>query len=132
MRIFSITVALLVSAALYLLIFERDRLMSYSQLKSTPDGLKNEILITKENLKSTTDKSSNLFSVVVKKSIAKDLDKMIILRGRSEAARQVNVRSQTTGLIVSSPLKKGSKIQKDQILCELDPGTKLMKASHAI
>ena len=46
MRIFSITVALLVSAALYLLIFERDRLMSFSQLKPTPDDLKNEILIT--------------------------------------------------------------------------------------
>ena len=132
MRIFSITVALLVSAALYLLIFERDRLMSFSQLKPTPDGLKNEILITKENLKSTADKSSKLFSVVVKKSIAKDLDKMIILRGRSEAARQVNVRSQTTGLIVSSPLKKGSKILKDQILCELDPGTKLIDLTNAM
>ena len=51
MRIFSITVALLVSAALYLLIFERDRLMSFSQLKPTPDGLKNEILIRKRELK---------------------------------------------------------------------------------
>ena len=132
MRIFPIIVALIVSAALYLLTFERDTLMRFSNFKFSPNTVKKENLLPKVKSNNTTDKPSKMFSVVVKKSIAADLDKMIVLRGRSEATRQVNVRSQTTGLIVSSPLAKGSKIKKNQILCELDPGTKLIALADVI
>ena len=74
---------------------------------------------------------SNSFSVLVKKSVATELNNLIILRGRSEAVRQVSVKSQATGLIISNPLPKGIKVLENQILCEIEPGTKLIQLNDA-
>ena len=48
----------------------------------------------------------------------------MIVRGRTEAARQVDVRSETSGLVISDPLRKGNFATAGQVLCQLDPGTR--------
>ena len=47
-----------------------------------------------------------------------------VLRGETEAARFVEVRSETFGQVVSEPLRKGSFVKKNDILCRLDEGTR--------
>ena len=43
--------------------------------------------------------------------------KLCYLGGETEAARFVEVRSETFGQVVSEPLRKGSFVKKNDILC---------------
>ena len=43
----------------------------------------------------------------------------VVLRGRTEAARSVIVRSETAGVVVAAPAMEGSFVAKGQILCRL-------------
>ncbi len=43
----------------------------------------------------------------------------VILRGRTEAARTVIVRSETAGVVVAAPATEGSFVAKGQLLCRL-------------
>jgi multidrug efflux system membrane fusion protein len=61
---------------------------------------------------------------VVLQSFAQPIDSAVILRGQTKAARQVQVRAETTASVISEPLRKGSFVQKDDLLCRLDPGTR--------
>ena len=42
--------------------------------------------------------------------------------GRTEAARQVVVRAEATGKVVSEPLRRGAFVRQGQLLCQLSPG----------
>ena len=42
------------------------------------------------------------------RSTAQAIDNAVLLRGRTEAARQVDVRAETSGLVSSEPLRKGA------------------------
>ena len=48
----------------------------------------------------------------------------MILRGQTEAIRQVEVRAETSGQVVSDPLRKGAFVETGELLCRLDPGTR--------
>ncbi|MGB0634062.1 MAG: efflux RND transporter periplasmic adaptor subunit [Paracoccaceae bacterium] len=126
MRIFSVAVAIIVLTAFYLFTFERDLLNEFAISNFSDTSEKLTLQTGEQALNKKTDIDQTSFSVVVKKSDAKSLNNLIILRGRSEAVRQVSVKSQTTGLIISEPLPKGSKIIKNQVLCEIDPGIRLI------
>ena len=112
MRIFPILIAALVTAVLYMLVFERDSVMAFAQ--ST-----DETSIAVEEAP-----ASNAVSVLVRKSTAEPIDSAVILRGQTEAARQVEVRSETMAIVRSAPLHKGTYVDEGQILCELAPGTR--------
>ncbi len=126
MRIISLAVAIIVLTAFYLFTFERDFINNFTTLNSSNSLEKNSSKTIKKSVTEKSDKNQTAFPVVVKKSKAQDLDNLLILRGQSEAVRQVSVKSQTTGLIISEPIRKGSKIIKDQVLCEIDPGIRLI------
>ncbi|MEL7097575.1 MAG: efflux RND transporter periplasmic adaptor subunit [Pseudomonadota bacterium] len=64
------------------------------------------------------------FKVVAIRSSAQQIDSAVILRGQTEAVRQVEVRAETTARIVSEPLRKGAFIEAGSLMCELDPGTR--------
>ena len=51
---------------------------------------------------------SEAVSVKVLISTSKVVESGVVVRGRSEAARNVVVRAETSGLIISEPLSKGS------------------------
>ena len=69
--------------------------------------------------------------VVAQQSEARLVDTAVVLRGRTEAARQVDVMAETSGKVVSVPLRKGRMVTKGQELCKLDPGTRMATLADA-
>ncbi len=122
MRVISIVTALVVMAALYLFVFERDRIREFAgsgdETTVSADQADDSVAVAEE-----TDEVG-LVSVVVMASGAKSIDSGILVRGRTEAARQVEVRAETTGQVISEPLRKGTRVERGQLLCRLDPGTR--------
>lgn len=124
MRFFPILTALIVTVAIYFALFQRESLVAFAlgdavKKPETPVELSDDIA------------KRPPVSVLVLKSRAQSVDSGIILRGRTEAARNIDVRSETSGLIVSEPLRKGTFIKKGQLLCELDPGTRIVALAEA-
>ena len=74
---------------------------------------------------------ARIVSVVAMKSQARDIASAVLVRGRTEAARQVEVRAETSGQVISEPLRKGSHVETGQTLCQLDPGTRQISLASA-
>jgi multidrug efflux system membrane fusion protein len=112
MRIIPILVAVIVTAVLYMLVFERESVMAFAQNTADAEAAAEET------------QNPTAVSVLVRKSTAQAIDSAVILRGQTEADRQVDVRSETMAIVRSAPLHKGTYVEADQILCELAPGTR--------
>jgi multidrug efflux system membrane fusion protein len=65
------------------------------------------------------------------RSQAQAIESAVVLRGRTEAARQVTVAAETAGLVISDPLRKGTQISEGDLLCKLDPGTREASLAEA-
>ena len=115
MRLLSILTAVLVAGFLYFLVLERDTLLGFAS--------GDEEVATEETAPEEAPEEP-LVSVVAQRSLAQSVDSAVILRGQTEAARQVEVKAETSGLVVSEPLRKGAEIEAGELLCELDPGTR--------
>ena len=87
MRLFPIITAITVIAVLYLLVFERDQLLSFSGAGAPADSetISAEAEVTAEN----ANDGARAVPVVALRSEATSIDGAVILRGRTEAARQV-------------------------------------------
>lgn len=119
MRLMPLFTAIIVSIALYVFVFEREALLAFAQV-----GLDAE--------QSTGDTASNnSISVVTMPSQAATVDSAVILRGRTEAARQVTVASETSGLVISEPIRKGAFVEAGDLLCILDPGTRAAQLAES-
>ena len=70
-------------------------------------------------------------AVVARRSQASQIDRAVILRGRTEATRQVELRAETQGRVISEPLDKGSFVEEGDVLCELAPGTRQASLDEA-
>lgn len=70
--------------------------------------------------------------VVARRSQAEVVDTAVILRGQTEAAREVSAMAETSGLVNSEPLRKGAFVDQGQLLCELDPGTRGASLDEAL
>ncbi len=141
MRPVSILTALIVMAVLYLAILERDRLTAFATKKpaaeesqtaadesAVPDADATE---TAEADPATEETSETRVSVIAVKSTAQTIDSAVLMRGQTEAARQVEVRAETTGQVISDPLRKGTFISQGQLLCEIDIGTREAQLAEA-
>jgi multidrug efflux system membrane fusion protein len=122
MRLFPIITAVIVVALLYLLVFERDRLLAYSGVGTEVETVATSSEI--EPVAASVKDGTRSVPVVALHSEATSIDGAVILRGRTEAARQVDLRAETSGLIISTPLRKGAFIEEGDIVCQLDPGTR--------
>lgn len=80
---------------------------------------------------SPTPSQDDAVPVLVMDSTAQSTTSTLIVRGRTQAARNVQVSAQTTGRIVSAPLRRGAKVVKGQPLCELDPGIRAAELAEA-
>lgn len=74
--------------------------------------------------KTSEPAKAKLVRVVTIQSTARVIDSAVILRGQTEAARSVKLSAETSGRVVSDPIRKGASVQKDQLICALDPGTR--------
>jgi len=115
--------------ALYLAVFQRDAVLMFS--RGAPAG---EPVIEEQPVAITASangpatlpppSTGKVIKVVVKKSRAKPVANAVLLRGETKADRQVEVRSETTAIVISEPLRKGRFVETGEILCQLDPGTR--------
>ena len=70
-------------------------------------------------------------AVVAIKSSAQPFVDTLVLRGRTEAERRVDVRSETAGLVNSPPLEKGATVKAGDLLCQLDEGDRTAELTEA-
>ncbi len=124
MRIIPLLTALIVAIGLYAMIMQRDALKAFA-------GSDTEDVPAQSAPADVTTNAMPPVSVVAMKATSRDIESGIVLRGRTEAARNVDVRSETTGLVISEPLRKGTFVQKGQLLCELDVGTRNAQLAEA-
>lgn len=121
MRPLPVMTALLVAGALYFLVVERDAVLRFAGL----DGR------AAEATEAAAPAPDAAMTVAALRSRAREVDNAIRLRGETEPLRSVEVRSETSGRVVSTPLRKGSEVTAGQVLCELDAGTRLAELEQA-
>jgi len=124
MRVVPLISATLVLAVLYLLVMEREMLLAWA-------GVDPEEAQHAEVVSAVMIEDSDLFAVVVERFEERDLESAIILRGRTASSRSVEVRAQTTGLIISQPRQRGSIVSEGDVLCQIDPGTRAANLAQA-
>jgi len=121
MRIGPILTAIIVSVMVYLFVMERDKLLAIAGAdvsEATEDA-------------TTLEEARPAVLVQAIHSKAQPVDSGLVLRGRTEAFRLLDVKSETEGQIISQPLRKGLLVEEGELLCELDPGTKMAALSEA-
>jgi membrane fusion protein, multidrug efflux system len=120
MRIFSILIAAVVVAALYLLVFEREAVVAFASGGSAAETAAAPPAVTDASQRV----DSGRIGVVALRSFAAQIDRAVLVRGETQAAREVEVRAETSGRVISAPLRKGASVEEGQLLCEIDPGTR--------
>jgi len=141
MRLIPVLTALAVTAFLVLAVLQRDALLEFARSNHLAQVLggpaqdeENQTADTAAPEEEATEEASPTeegVRVVVRRSTARVVDTAVVLRGETEAAREVDVKAETSGLVVSEPLRKGTFVEQDQLLCELDPGTRVAMLDEA-
>ncbi|MEM7643827.1 MAG: efflux RND transporter periplasmic adaptor subunit [Pseudomonadota bacterium] len=137
MRFFSVVTAILVVVALFMVVLQREALLSWaarltgedvadaapdqSQVDSSPMAIA-EIEAAQE---------VDPVRVVALRSVARAVADAVMVRGQSQAAREVVVQAETTGTVASEPLRAGLFVDAGQLLCELDPGSRQADLAEA-
>jgi multidrug efflux system membrane fusion protein len=134
MRILPILSALLVAVIFYFAIFDRATTLAFMERQgwyspAAETVAENDAAADGEDV--TIQSTDNLIKVVVRRSEAQSIDSAVILRGQTEADRQVDVRAETSATVVSEPLPKGTFVEKGQLMCQLDPGTREASLAEA-
>lgn len=112
MRLFPLFTALLVMAVVYLMVMERESLLGYAGV------------VTEDAAPQDAPSPDARVRVVVQTSHAREVENPVVLRGRTEAARQVDVKAETSGLVTSEPLRRGAQVAAGAPLCEVAPGVR--------
>ena len=120
MRIFPIVAAVLLTVLLYMAIIERPTLLSWFGIQA------DEIDAAQEDapILAASNVDDHKVKVVVAKLTSQGIDSAVLLHGQTAAARQVDVRAETSAVVVSEPLRKGAQIEQGQVMCRLDEGTR--------
>ncbi len=128
MRLISILTALVVITALYFFVLQRDALFS---LSGRDEPSETPVAATANAPADPAPAPSTTVSVVATRSTADAIDSAVVIRGRTEAARQVDVRSETSGQVISDPLRKGAQVAAGELMCSIDPGTREVALAEA-
>ena len=127
MRVVPILTAILVTAFLYFIVVERDRTMAFAAA-GAPTEAENQGAAPED---SATDDIPDAVRVKAIASKASTIANAVVLRGETEADRQVEVRAETSALVISQPLRRGAHVEAGQLLCKLDPGTREASLAEA-
>lgn len=133
MRIFPIITALLVCVAIYVLILERESVLRFAGFFGPDERQETtEAAPVAETIVPAPDGPDTRVHVVVRRSEAKVTENAVALRGRTEALRSVTVAAETSGRVISEPIRAGSFVQTGAMLCQIDPGTRLTAREEAL
>lgn len=127
MRIVPLITAALVAAVLYAIVIERDDLLATVADLSPRSASEDTVEAPAEADASQApveERVEGTVAVIAKRSVAQEIDSAVMLRGETEASRQVSVQAETVGTVISTPLRRGTFVEAGQILCEIDPGTR--------
>lgn len=121
MRITSIVLVLLIAGGLYYWFIGRH------------GGLDQMAAATAEPTEETVAEAEETppVPVVVIESTARPTSARLILRGRTLADRNVQVAAETTGQVISEPLRRGARVAKGDVLCRLEPGSRAAELAEA-
>ncbi|MGX0904214.1 multidrug efflux system membrane fusion protein [Roseovarius sp. MBR-79] len=122
MRLLPVLIALVVAAAIYAFVFERERLVA--MIPGPEDTATDETA-------PRNDTPEQIMRVVVQRSEAREVDSAVLLRGRTEADRTVELRAETSGLVISEPHRRGAFVEAGDMLCRLDPGARQAALAEA-
>lgn len=132
MRIFPVLLAVFVAFVLYLVVFERERVLVFASggqdaadvAPAAGDAAPAPAPDAPAAAGTTAagGAPARRVSVVALRSQAEPIDSVVMVRGQTEAARQVDLRAETSGLIASAPLRRGAQVMEGDVLCRLDPG----------
>jgi multidrug efflux system membrane fusion protein len=125
MRLFPIIAAVAVMALIYGFVFERERIAA---LMGSEEPAQAE---ASEETGPEAPPEYESVGVVAIKSQAREIDSAVVLRGQTEAFRQVELRAETSGQVISEPLRKGTMVDEGETLCRLDPGTRQASLAEA-
>ncbi|UWQ02681.1 efflux RND transporter periplasmic adaptor subunit [Aliiroseovarius crassostreae] len=130
MRVFPVIAAIAVVTALYLVIFQRTSLKEAMGI--APQQVAGQV---EESAPSSSSPAGGNIakgvSVIAVETIARDIESAVVVRGRTEASRRVQIRAETSGQVISERANKGSTVAQDDILCQLDPGTREASLAEA-
>ena len=73
---------------------------------------------------STADGSDGIVRVLALRSQAQVVENRFVLGGKTEATRIVDLRSETSGPVISEPIRKGAFVERGQTICEIDAGAR--------
>lgn len=113
MRLVPVIVAILVTAFLTALVLQRDALLALAG--NEPQEAQPQ---------ADDAPATNPVRVVALASTARGVEDAVILRGETQAVREVDLRAETTGRIISDPLRRGTFVARDQVICQIDSGTR--------
>ncbi|SFM11797.1 efflux RND transporter periplasmic adaptor subunit [Shimia aestuarii] len=124
MRLIPALTAILVTVFLFLIVVERDHLLAFASGGGTKDAATTTQDGDTGADPATLAAQENVVRVVAIHSKAQMIDSAVVLRGQTEADRQVEMRAETSAQIVSNPLRRGAHVKEGQELCRLDRGTR--------
>ena len=127
MRISSIIIAIIVCAGIAGFIFRND----FNAYLNTQDVIIEETNEISSELKEKKINKQKAVSVLVQKSDEQEVTNGILLRGQTEAFKSVQVKAETSGSVISQPIRKGTFVKNGELLCELEVGTKSDVLSEA-
>lgn len=128
MRLIPVLTALLVMVGLYAIVFEREAMFAFA--RGEEDSASSDQTSRSPQEAETQDETPSI-GVVVIRSTAQQIDSAVILRGQTAADRQVEIRAETSSIVVSTPLDKGRFVKTGEVLCKLDPGSREASLAEA-
>ncbi len=151
MRFFPIVTAIAAIVVLFFAVFQRDellRLAGYGSGDATSNEAGSETgseIGTRigDDETGTPDAAASLaearaseptvapVAVIAAESAAREIDSAVVLRGRTEAARTLELMAETNGKVVSQPRHKGVAVAAGDMLCEIDIGTRAAALAEA-
>lgn len=134
MKMIPILTAILVVLGLYVLVFEREALMDFAQSPAAAEDPQQVDVAQTDPADAPVlpaERGDHVVKVVAIASQARNVDSAVVLRGRTEAARDVTVAAETSGLVISEPIDHGTYVAAGDVLCELDPGTRQASLAEA-
>lgn len=123
MRIVPILTAVAVTAGLYMVVIDREELMAFARGEDATK-VADATTETDPDAAQLAQAEDTRVGVVALRSKATTVGSAVILRGQTQAIRQVEVRAETTSTVVSEPLRKGAQVKRGDLLCQMDPGTR--------
>jgi len=130
MKLVPFLTAILVTVFLYFLVIERETFFEFAGLSKAAET-EEVVESTAAPTPSSEESEEKVVSVIARRSEAQTIDSAVVLRGDTRAARQVELRSETSGQVISEPLRKGTFVESGQVMCQIDIGTREISLADA-